>query len=189
MTHKKPYFDTQDADEKIILLLRRHPLIFLGPIFRLVFGFALLFTVRYIIRAFWPALAETSFYPPTALAGYFFSLLLILIFFIDWLDYYLDVWIVTDRRIVNIEQRRLFNRQVSEQRIFRVQDVTSESVGLIPTIFKFGNVYVQTAGARERFMFKQVPQPEKVKQIIIDIHDELYPQKRLRNKTYESNNG
>ena len=78
-------------------------------------------------------------------------------------DYWLDVWIVTNERIINAEQHGLFNRLVSEVHLEQVQDITSETKGFLETFLTYGDVYVQTAAERERFRFKNVDNPDDVK--------------------------
>ncbi len=92
--------------------------------------------------------------------------------FLVWIDYYLDVWIVTNERIVNIEQKGLFTRHISELRFSRVQDVTSSVDGLIPTMLNFGDVYVQTAAEQERFVFRQVGDPFAIKDEVMRLSRE-----------------
>ncbi len=93
------------------------------------------------------------------------------IFFIIWTNYYLDVWIVTDQRIIDIEQFNLFNRTVSEFRLDRVQDITIKVNGLIATILGFGDIHIQTAGEMEKFLIRSAPHPYEVKDRIIREHD------------------
>jgi hypothetical protein len=92
-----------------------------------------------------------------------------LLAFVEFVDYYLDVWIVTNKRILNIEQLGLFHRTASELALSTVQDVTSEVKGILPTLFNFGTVYIQTAGETRRFIFKEVPDPEEIKEKIISV--------------------
>jgi hypothetical protein len=92
-----------------------------------------------------------------------------LFFFFSFIDYYLDVWIITSERIIAIEQKGFFSRTISEQRLYRIQDVTSDLKGILPTILNYGNVHVQTAAEIERFIFSQVPDPEGVRSIIIKL--------------------
>ena len=89
--------------------------------------------------------------------------------FLVWIDYFFDVWIITNERIVNIEQRGLFTRDISELQFESVQDVTASVSGLIPTMLNFGDVSVQTAAEKERFIFRQVPDPFAVKDIIMQL--------------------
>ena len=86
-----------------------------------------------------------------------------------WLDYYLDVWFVTNERVVSIEQKGLFSRTIAEQRLFRIQDVHAEVHGIIPTLLDFGSVTVQTAAAEVVFEFKEVPKPHLVARNVIKL--------------------
>ncbi|MBU2101529.1 PH domain-containing protein [Patescibacteria group bacterium] len=93
------------------------------------------------------------------------------LFFIIWTNYYLDVWILTDRKIIDIEQYTLFSREVSEFRLDRVQDVTVEVKGIVATMLRFGTLHVETAGAVREFVIKNVPNPYDVRDEIMDWHD------------------
>lgn len=84
-----------------------------------------------------------------------------------WIDYYFDIWIITTRRIVNIEQQGMFSRKVSELRYSKVQDVTTQVRGFIPTILNFGDVEVQTAGEEDNFIFRTVSDPYGIKNVIM----------------------
>ena len=92
-----------------------------------------------------------------------------MLFFIIWIDYYFDVWIVTNERIVNIEQRGLFSRGVSELELENIQDITVEVLGIIPTFLNYGDLYVQTAAEKERFVFHNVPNPYAIKDLIMNL--------------------
>ncbi len=98
----------------------------------------------------------------------FFLFIWTYVFFI-WIDYYFDIWVITKERIVNVEQKGLFMRHLSELKFEKIQDVTVEVEGLIPTILNYGDVYVQTAGEKERFVFRQIPNPYGVKDLIMSF--------------------
>ncbi len=83
--------------------------------------------------------------------------------------YALDVWIVTDRRIIDSTQHGFFNRTISELHLSRVQDISTQTKGIIPTFLKFGDLQVQTAGTEEKFKFFQIPNPGKVKDTIMKL--------------------
>ena len=108
-------------------------------------------------------------YPLVILGTSVYYLFVWVFFFFSFIDYYLDVWIITNQRIIDIEQRGFFSRVISEQKLFRVQDVTSETHGVWSTMLKFGYVYVQTAGAKSRFVFEDVPDPNGVRDVIIKL--------------------
>jgi hypothetical protein len=50
--------------------------------------------------------------------------------------------------------------------------VTSEVKGALPTVFRYGDVFVQTAAEKERFDFREVPEPDAVRDMIIKLVEE-----------------
>ncbi len=90
-----------------------------------------------------------------------------------WTDHYLDLWAVTNRRIVAIDQRGFFNRFLSSFRLERLQDMNIEVNGIIPTLLNFGSIEAQTAGgSNEEFMTDNMPDPRGLKALIIRQADE-----------------
>lgn len=83
--------------------------------------------------------------------------------------YLLDTWIVTDQRILNNNQHGFFSRTVSELQLSRIQDISVNVSGFIPTLLNFGNIEIQTAGSVNKFIFQQVPDPNKVKEEIMKL--------------------
>lgn len=98
------------------------------------------------------------------------GLILWLRFWSFWTDYHLDGWVITNKRIIDIEQRGFFRRSVSNLRLERIQDVTTKVSGIIATFLKFGEVHVQTAGADKEFTLHNTPNPEFVRDIILKAH-------------------
>ncbi len=160
----------QIRGEKTVLFLRRHwvellitfitflglsiiPLIILGILSLVDF-----FPFGHI---FWGPLAFV-------LLG-IYSIFVVTIIITQITDYYLDTWIVTTERIINIEQQGLFSRVISELHLNEVQDITAETHGMFATFLTFGDVYIQTAATRERFNFKNIDNPEQVKQQILKL--------------------
>jgi hypothetical protein len=98
-------------------------------------------------------------------------LMLWVAFFFFWTDYYLDVLVVTNCRIMDIEQRGFFNREISEFRLENIQDITIDIQGFLPTMLDFGDVHVQTASENREFIIKDAAHPEAVKRLIANEHD------------------
>lgn len=173
-------FQGKREDEEIIMLLRRHWLIlaleFLPLFLMLFFLLALNLFSENIIAFLPPLFSGELFYLLDSFLFMFFWLIL----FVIWVDYYLDVWVVTDQRIVNIEQHGLFRREVSELEHSKIQDVTTEIHGIIPTLLKFGYVYVQTAGEKSRFVFKQVPNPVLVRTLIMKLQKRAVREEKIK---------
>lgn len=95
------------------------------------------------------------------------------IFFVAWTNYYLDVLIVTTKRIVDIEQIGLFARDQAELRIENIQDIKVEIVGVLASLLRFGNIHIQTAGVSKEFIIKHIHNPHGVKDAIMKQHDLL----------------
>jgi len=166
------YIPNRKNGEKIILLVRRHwfilfvrlffwaLLMLLPPILYIVFQGVFLSTLEHeLLKAL--LVVFTGVF-------YLFSLLFM---FNAFVDYYLDVWLVTSERIVNIEQKQIFSRVTAEHKLAKIQDITSEMHGIIPTLLNYGQVHVQTAAEKERFIFKQVPNPQEIKRKISGLSE------------------
>lgn len=80
--------------------------------------------------------------------------------------YFLNVWILTNQRIVAVKQYNYFNRGVSSLLLNRVQDVTTDVAGLLPSLLGIGNITVQSAGAVNEFHMKGIPRPEQMRDLI-----------------------
>lgn len=77
-------------------------------------------------------------------------------------NYYLDVIRITNFRILDVDQKGLFNRDIATMRLSNIQDVTIESKGFFPTIFKYGNIKIQSAGENTEFIIRYIANPEEV---------------------------
>ena len=162
--HKLP---NQQRGEKTVLFLRRHWIEIIAMLFfaaafgatPAIFYLVLLTTGMDLTQITWQVFG--------ILGLCMYSLVGLLLLMTLFTDYYLDTWIVTTERIVNIEQLGLFSRVISTLHLNQIQDVTAETHGFFETIFTYGNVRIQTAGSTERFHFKNIDNPEDVKNIIV----------------------
>lgn len=165
-------FIAQKSYEKIIYFLRRDTIVYLKQLILFVFLLAIPVGLYLFFQNTFPSLFQNSIiYPLLLLLASVYYLTVWLVAFTAFIDYYLDFWIVTNDRIINVEQR-LFARTVSELELYKIQDVTGQSKGFLQTMFDYGNVYVQTAGATERFNFEEVPGPREVASRIIVLAEE-----------------
>lgn len=78
----------------------------------------------------------------------------------------MDIWVVTSQRIIDSTQNGFFNRTVSEISLGNIQDISTVVMGAIATTMNYGDLEVQSAGAEDHFKFRQVPDPQGVKDII-----------------------
>ncbi|HMP67197.1 MAG TPA: PH domain-containing protein [Candidatus Paceibacterota bacterium] len=83
--------------------------------------------------------------------------------FVFWTDYYLDTWIITTKRVIDIEQHGMFRREISIVQLDKIQDVKSDVHGIIASIMNFGDIHIQTAGQQKEFLIHGVPEPDNVR--------------------------
>jgi uncharacterized membrane protein YdbT with pleckstrin-like domain len=94
--------------------------------------------------------------------------------FVAWISFYYDIYIICEDTIVDITQQGFFGRQIAELSLLRVQDVTSNIEGFLPTLFGYGDVLVETAGEKsQNFLLKSLPNPQEVAAKIMQLHNDL----------------
>ncbi len=160
----------QRQNEQVVLFLRRHWL----AVLRLAVSFLLLTAIPIGIMLYFSSqlslmIADPFFGPIIVIVFSIYFLCIFLFVFFAFTNYYLDTWIVTTERVINIEQNGLFERVDSELDMIAVQDATANVSGMLATFFNFGDVQIQTAGEQEHFHFLSVPHPERVKQKIMEL--------------------
>lgn len=82
--------------------------------------------------------------------------LMLLVGFIRWLEEDMDIILVTNERIISIEQLSFLSRTVSETELSQVQDVKHVAHGLLSNLLNFGDLVVQTAGEKNVFEIRDV---------------------------------
>jgi len=89
--------------------------------------------------------------------------------FESFLNWYFNVAIVSNQRVIDIDFSWPLFRNVSECELSRVQDVGYVISGFGATVFNYGDVLVQTASEITRFVFNSVPNVDKAHDIITDL--------------------
>jgi len=161
-----------EPSEEILKTVRKHWFIIvsqlLGTFLMLLFPSFILFTIAIFPHTLIKLNFSLAHY--TALITFLiasWTLLSTMIGFTTWTHYYLDLWIITDRRIILVDQIHFFNRRVSIFRLERLQDIEFEITGIIPTILNFGTVKAQTASSFEsNFKTSGLPDPRGIQSII-----------------------
>jgi membrane protein YdbS with pleckstrin-like domain len=163
LIHQKSY-------ERVSKVLRRHPITFIPQTVLFLVLLITPFLLYKLTQSNFPMLFENEiFFVLAVLISSIFYLSVYLFFFAQFIDFYLDVWIVTNDRIIDIEQFGLFSRQISELDLFRVQDITTTIKGVIPTFFQYGDVSIKTASQNLDIVFRQVGNPNTVRHEILNL--------------------
>jgi hypothetical protein len=164
--HKKSY-------EKVLYKLRRHLVTFLPAFAFFIIMLILPAILYFILRSQMPG----WFTNPTSLTlltllGSVYILSVLIFLYSYFIDFYLDVLIVTNDRLVDMEQHGLFARTISEVDLYQIQDITSECKGIFHTMFDFGSIIIQTAGALPKFTVHNIKKPHEMRKIILDLVEE-----------------
>lgn len=174
-----------EEDEQILLLVRRHWFVLLirvlqviapafFPIVLITIASASPFTQAYIDDLF------REYGNAVLFAGSFWLLFHWMALAYVWTDHYLDLWVITDRRIIAIDQKKLFVRNVGSFRLERLQDMNIEIPGFLATVLDYGNIEAQTAsGSEEEFQARNLPKPREIKSLILEVADQ-----RLKHMTH-----
>lgn len=170
------------AEERTVAVVHKH----WWALVREVVGVALLFVAPLIalpvLATFFATSADAA--QMGALFGFLgasWALISWHILFTRWTDYYFDMWIITNWRVVDIELKGLFRLDIATiLDLDHIQDIKTESVGVIANVLNFGRVVIQTAGTSREFEFRDCPAPRKVERIIRDSQEELVAIKRSR---------
>lgn len=159
-------FMDQEKDEKILLFLRRH-FITNVPWILISLILALLPLVIVAVRSKFSIFILPNFSSTLLILAFILYYLVVLTFiFVNFITWYYNISLVTNKRIVDIDFSGLLYKNVAATTLALVQDVSYTQIGVIPAFFDYGDVNVQTAGTLENFDFTAVPHPQRVVQII-----------------------
>ena len=158
-------FQNQEADETVLLFVRKAlitnlPWIIISTllIFLPIFAKPLL-TLLNINLSLLPVRFFLFF-------SFLYYLLVITYIYISFITWYFKISLVTNIRVIEVDFSNLVYKNVAATKIDLVQDVSYSQIGVLRTLFDYGDVLIQTAGTIDNFTFEAVPQPENVVQTI-----------------------
>lgn len=161
-------FETQEAHETVILFLRQHvivnvPWIVLATMMLLAptIIFPFLFNVIRI-----PVVIPVGYIIVGTIWWYVAAFGYILVKFLGWI---INIYIVTNERIVDIDFYYLLYKHFSEAEINKIQDISYTSKGIFAALFNYGDISIETAGKTPNLLFESVPHPEAVVETIRSI--------------------
>lgn len=161
-------FEGQDPDEKILLLLRAHPITNIPWIILSLFIFLIPFAI--------PAAAQLTnlnlgLVPQNFLIIFLIInyLLVLVVLFEGFLNWYFNATLITNEKVVDIDFEHLLYKGVDLAPLSKIEETDSVTAGFLGTIFNFGNVTIQTAGATVAIEMKHIPKPSAVADMLLDL--------------------
>jgi uncharacterized membrane protein YdbT with pleckstrin-like domain len=164
-----------ESDETILIYVRKHWFIITMQIIGVIFASLIpLFALFFLAASPLGALIPPGDYAPIIMV--FFTAWLILSWmtlFSIWTNYYLDVWTVTNKRLITVDQRGLFHRETGSFRLERLQDINVSIRGLLATFLKYGDLQAETASDDRDFVARGIPNPQELKALILEAADKI----------------
>lgn len=153
-------FENQRPNEQVILIKKRHPFV-LAKTGWILLLFAVLLVFSFFI---WGA-SKISI-----IVLIIVVIIMILISLLRWFVYSNDLFILTNERIINIEQKALFSRRVTEAELANILNVGYEIKGLVKSFLNFGDITVDTSGSDTNFLtLKNVENPHFIQEKIVNL--------------------
>jgi len=158
-----PYqFQGQHKNEQVVLFSRQHPFVLLKPLF----SSALIFLVPFIAYIFLPLGTVVSWIIIGSLIAGLFNA------WRAWHAWHNSLVLLTNERVIIMEQEHVLSREFAECNLENIQQVTHQIKGLLPTIMKYGDLSIYTAGSQHAFMVPNLPDPYEVQQEILRLVSE-----------------
>ncbi len=155
-------FGDKLAGEKVILILRAHPITQIPWIINTFFlTIIALFLNIFFVHFF--SLARILFLNIA---------MMIVIFNYTWINFlkwFFNVGVITNKRIIDVDFHSILVKETSGTTVDKVEDINASITGYFASFFNYGDVVVQTAGEEENIEFASVPEPSRVVSIINSV--------------------
>jgi len=151
------YFADQFDDEEVLFVFRKHPVVMRKGL--IVCMLAIL--VGSLI-VFWKA--DYLYFLGGVLGG---AVLGLLIMMPSWITWYFSVFIVTDKRLIQVTQKGFFHKSVIDMGLNQIQMVNYQVAGLQETMLGFGTIMMQTFVGD--LVIHDIAHPAKIQKKLLEI--------------------
>ncbi len=163
-----------DDGEKMVTIIRKHWIMLVAAAFMIAVGIVFPFVLLNILPSgLFSGLSSAAAGPTVAFVYFLWLLFLWLALFTFWTNFYLNIWIITDRRIIDIVQRGLFSRELITARLEKVQDVTVDTEGILATVIGYGTIHIHTADEKADIIITNATHPNEAREKILSAHAAL----------------
>jgi hypothetical protein len=161
-----------DRGDRLLCAVKQHPFMLIAIY---VSTFVAFIAALVSVSIFIPETSSDteSIYSAWTLLVFAAGLLLIIILIAATYIYNQSHLTITDKNVIQVIQKSLYERKVSHISLANVEDVTSEQRGVFANMFNFGTLKIETAGEQANFIFQLCPHPNRVARIILDAKDDF----------------
>lgn len=162
--------------EKVVVTIKRHWIVFVSLAFYLFFAVILNIMTFVALWTSYIIIASVSL----------FSMFMLLFLYIKWLNHELDMFIITNNRIIWVEQISFLNRTISECNLWQVQEVNAHTKWLFSNIFDYWDITIQTAWNATNFEMTYAPNAMRASRLILNVVDSYRDDNKDWNAEYEN---
>lgn len=153
------YSKNLDEGEVLVEIVHRHPVTMAGP--SVLAGIIIILDFFLLTLLFSQGLWGIIVF-------FVVFLFILIIIWRTWIIWSKNVFIITNRRIIDVDQHGFFSKTVSECDYVKIQDVSYTVKGLFATFFHFGRIQIQTAGNIANLELDLIKDPAHVQEVIMD---------------------
>lgn len=164
--------------ESVVAEIKRHPF---GIILLYISALIGITVAAVLALVLVPDLLKQSSFNNMSVVYAIFSLVVLLVVLVLGVAtsvYWQNQWIITTDSVTQITQNSLFDRQVAQLSMENLEDVTVNQDGILPHLFNYGSLKVETAGERSKFVFHYCPDPTAHARQILEIHEHFLEERR-----------
>lgn len=161
-------FAGQNKGEVIFLLVRRHWITNVNWIIRNIF-YCFVPLIIFLVIDFLNLDVTFFSWRLYVLAAVAYYSLIVTNVVRDFFDWYFDVYIVTNERLLEYQFKPFANYSIEEIFIENIEGVKQKTPGFIASVFNYGNVTVQTEAKDKEIRINYVSNPAKIRDIISDM--------------------
>ncbi|HSX39716.1 MAG TPA: PH domain-containing protein [Candidatus Saccharimonadales bacterium] len=161
-------YDGQDSDEQVLYVLRKS---FITNV-HWIFASLVLLGITLVAHQTFSMLNLPSVALEGRLQMIFFAFWYLFTFgfiFQNFINWYFNVYLVTSKKIIDMDFYTLTYKKISECPLRNVEDVTSKVQGLGGVIFNIGDVLIQTAAEQGEFNFESIDNPSRIRDAVSDL--------------------
>jgi len=171
MLEMRKTFPGKKPDDKIVVFAKKHWIKY-----ALIIGICLLLCIPVLVLLISLALnymtLELSYAIILTFGVSAYLLVALALIFHAFVDYYLDVLIVTEERIIYVRQNGYLFQQVDEVHLQDIEEVGVDLKGIWRSFFNYGNIVIHSGSDIGVLNIDSVKDPKKIARIIMDLHKE-----------------
>ena len=108
---------------------------------------------------------------------------LILWFLRNFLDYFLDAWIITNSAVIDVEWHGWFHRQSTRIDYSSIEGVSYEIIGVMGTLLRYGTVTIEKISSGATVSLDYVKNPKDVESSILACQEACVRSKNMKDSS------